>query len=274
MTWNVENLFDIIVPHPTDPPLPRKSEYELALTKVANTILAVGTPTIIGFQEVENLGILKDLAEHELLVNHGYIPILLEGTDSRGIDVGYLVRGDQAEILDVQQHAAPDGITSRHPLLIQVEVTTRDGSITVHLINNHFTSMSGGELATEPRRSAQAAWNVSVMETVLAKNPEAHFVVLGDLNSYFDARPIDILREADLRHVFEALDPEERYTYIYQGASQALDHILISAVLWDLLADVNIYHANAEFPPADPDDPSPLHKSDHDPVIAIFSLNP
>jgi len=273
MTWNVENLFDIVVPHPTDPPLPRRSEYELALTKVANTILAAGTPTIIGFHEVDNVGILEDLAEHELLFEHGYIPILLEGTDSRGIDVGYLVRGDQAEILDVQQHPAPEGTTSRHPLLIQVEVETSEGTITLFLINNHFTSMSGGELATEPRRSAQAAWNVSVMETVLMTDPDAHVVVLGDLNSYFDAKPIDILRDADLRHVFEALDPDERYTYIFQGASQALDHILVSAGLWEVLEDVYIYHANAEFPPADPDDPSPLHKSDHDPVIAVFTIN-
>jgi predicted extracellular nuclease len=274
ITWNVENLFDILVPHPSDPPLPRKAEYELALTKIANTISATGMPTIVALQEVEHLGILEDLVEHELISTFGYIPILMEGTDSRGIDVGYLVRGDQATLLDVQQHPAPEGITSRHPLLIGVQMETSSGSITMSVINNHFTSMSGGELATEPRRSAQAAWNVSLLENILTEDPDAYVVILGDLNSYYDARPIDILRDAGLRHVFELLDRDERYTYIYQGASQALDHILITEGLMDMLRRVEVFHANADYPPADPGDPSPLHKSDHDPIIAIFGINP
>jgi hypothetical protein len=274
MTWNVENLFDILVPHPYDPPLPRKAKYDLDLTKVANTILAAGAPTIVALQEVEHLGILEDLSEHELLSAFDYIPVLIEGTDSRGIDVGYLVRGDQASVIDVQQHPAPEGITSRHPLLIQVEVETSGGTMSMTLINNHFTSMSGGELATEPRRSAQAAWNVSLLEDVLAEDSDAHIVILGDLNSYYDAKPIDLLREAGLRHVFEFLDPNERYTYIYQGASQALDHILVTPGLMDMLRRVEIFHTNADFPPADPGDASPLHKSDHDPVIAVFGMGP
>jgi len=274
MTWNVENLFDILVPHPTDPPLPRKADYDLALTKVAHTILAAGTPTIVALQEVEHLGILEDLAAHELLSELDYIPVLMEGTDSRGIDVGYLVRSDQATLLDVHQHPAPEGITSRHPLLIQVQVETSSGSITINVINNHFTSMSGGELATEPRRSAQAAWNVSLLEGVLAEDPDAQVIILGDLNSYYDAKPIDILREAGLRHVFEILDPDERYTYIYQGASQVLDHILITQGLMDILRRVEIFHTNADYPPSDPGDASPLHQSDHDPIVAIFGINP
>jgi predicted extracellular nuclease len=274
MTWNVENLFDILVPHPSDPPLPRKAEYDLALTKIANTILAAGSPTIVALQEVENIGILEDLVELELLSEFNYLPILMEGTDSRGIDVGYLVRGDRASVLDVQQHPAPEGITSRHPLLILVQVDTPAGSTDLYLINNHFTSMSGGELATEPRRSAQAGWNVSLLEDVLAEVPDANVVILGDLNSYYDSKPIDILREAGLHHVFDALDPEQRYTYIYQGASQTLDHILVTPGLWDMLAYVGVYHADADFPPHDPEDPSPKHQSDHDPVIGVFSVNP
>jgi predicted extracellular nuclease len=274
MTWNVENLFDILVPHPADPPLPTKTQYDLALTKIANTILAAGTPTIVGLQEVENIGILEDLTQHDLLIEYDYIPILIEGTDSRGIDVGYLVRGDRASILDIQQYPAPNGLTSRPPLLIQVLVDAPSGSTEVYLINNHFTAMSGGELATEPRRSAQAEWNVSLLEDVLAEVPDANVAILGDLNSYYDSKPIDILREAGLRHVFEALDPEQRYTYIYQGGSQTLDHILVTPGLWDMLVSVQVYHADADFPPHAPGDSSPKHQSDHDPVIAIFSIIP
>ena len=274
MTWNVENLFDIRAPHPDDPPIPRQADYELDLNKIANTIQASGIPTIVGLQEVENIKILEDLANHQLLTHYRYQPVLVEGTDSRGIDVGYLVRGDRAHVLETIQYNAPEGLTSRPPLLIKVEVNTDQGLQTLYIINNHFTSMSGGELATEPRRTAQAAWNVNILEEILAEDRGAHVAILGDLNSYFDSPPINTLRQASLKHTFEAWGDDQvgPYTYIYQGESQVLDHILVTQSLMDLLLRVDVLHSNADYPPAEPGDPSPVRKSDHDPVIATFSL--
>jgi predicted extracellular nuclease len=272
MTWNVENLFDILDPHPSDPPRPRKAEYQHSLTKVANTILAAGVPTVVGLQEVENIGILEDLSIHEILAAYQYQPILMEGTDSRGVDVGYLVRGDQATVNSVEQHPAPEGLTSRPPLLIQIDVETDQGSRMLYVINNHFTSLAGGELATEPRRNAQAEWNVTILEEVLRHEPDALLAVIGDLNSFYNTRPIETLRAAGLRHVYE-LDPHEKhYSYIFQGVSQTLDHILVTQPLMDLLVRMEVLHVNADYAPPDPDDSSPLRKSDHDPLIATFSL--
>jgi len=272
MTWNVENLFDFQDPHPSDPPLPTIGEYRLALTKVASTIVAAGAPTIVGLQEVENIEILEDLASHELLVNYNYQPVLIEGTDSRGIDVGYLVRGDQASILAQEQYPAPEGLTSRPPLLIEVQINNAGTPFTVYVINNHFTSMSGGEKATEPRRTAQAAWNVTVVEELLAEDPDAQVIVLGDLNSYYESLPIDTLRAAGLRHVFELLPEDQQYTYIYQGISQTLDHILATPSLFELAVRVEVLRVNADYPPPPVDDGSPMHKSDHDPVVVVFAL--
>ncbi|MEJ2758808.1 MAG: hypothetical protein P8046_10045, partial [Anaerolineales bacterium] len=111
MTWNVENLFDFVDPHPSSPPLPTVSEYHQQIDKVAATIVAAGAPTVIGMQEVENIGVLEDIAENELIAGYGYIPLLIEGDDSRGIDVCYLVRGDMAEVMDVVQYPAPEVMT-------------------------------------------------------------------------------------------------------------------------------------------------------------------
>lgn len=269
MTWNVENLFDFQDPHPSSPEIPSIGEYKLSVAKVANTILAAGAPTVIGLQEVENIGVMEDIAKHEALSSYAYQPVLIEGTDSRGIDVGYLVRSDQANVVHVQQFVAPEGITSRPPLLIEIEIASES----VYVLNNHFTSMSGGEAATEPRRNAQAAWNVTVMDKVLADNPHAYLVVMGDLNSFYDSLPIDTLREAGLMHVMEALPEDQRYTYIYQGASQVLDHILVTPELMDSLERVDVLHVNADFAPSVPGDSSPLRQSDHDPVVAVFSTN-
>jgi hypothetical protein len=272
MTWNVENLFDILDPHPTSPPRPRRADYDLALEKIANTILSAGAPTIVGLQEVEHLGILEDLAELPSLAEFDYQPFLLEGTDSRGIDVCYLVRGDRARVLAVEQYTAAGGLTSRPPLLLVVEVSYGGQTETLYLLNNHFTSLAGGELATEPRRTAQAAWNVDVLGGLLATDPDAHGVVMGDLNSFYDSLPIEILRESGLRHVFEVLPPEEHYTYIFQGISQTLDHILVTPDLMDRLLRVDVLHTNADYAPPIPGDASPLRKSDHDAVVVVFSL--
>jgi predicted extracellular nuclease len=272
ITWNVENLFDILDPHPADPDKPSIREYKVSIAKVANTVVAAGAPTIVGLQEIENIEILEDIAEHEVLGGFDYQPFLIEGTDSRYIDNGFLVRGDVAEVIAARQHAAPEGLTSRPPLEIEVEIETESGLARLFVINNHFTSMSGGESATEPRRAAQAAWNVTIVENILSENPEAYVAVIGDLNSFYQSPPLDTLREAELIHIFE-IDPETRwYSYIYQGASQTLDHILVTSSLYDLIQSVDVLHVNADYALPEPDDQSPLRKSDHDPVIATFSF--
>jgi predicted extracellular nuclease len=270
MTWNVENLFDILDPHPSDPPRPSLAEYKNALAKVANTILAAGAPTLIALQEVENLAILEDIAAHPNLAQTPYQPVLIEGYDSRGIDVGYLVRKDRASILEVKQLIAPEGLTSRPPLMLHLLVQTSAGETELFVINNHFTSMSGGVEITEPARAAQAAWNVQISQEILAEYPQAAIAILGDLNSFFVSRPIQALREAGFAHVMDALPAQERYTYIYQGESEVLDHILVTSNLYGILERVEILHVNADYAPAIPEDQSPLRKSDHDPLIATF----
>ena len=53
-----------------------------------------------------------------------------------------------------------------------------------------------------------------------------------------------------------SLPADERYTYVYEGNSQVLDHILVSPALRRF--DYDIVHINAEF--AD-------QTSDHDPQV-------
>jgi predicted extracellular nuclease len=271
MTWNVENLFDILEPHPNDPPRPRKTDYELSLTKIASTIVSAGAPTLIGVQEVENLKVLQDIADHDLITAYNYSAALIEGTDSRGIDVGYLVRSDQVEVVEIEQFPAPEGLTSRPPLMIHIKPLMGSGIGEIYVLNNHFTSLAGGIEATEPRRNEQALWNVQIMLEIAEKDPEAQFIVLGDLNSFVDSLPIQSLRAASLKHVFDIDRGQTWYSYIYQGTTQTLDHILVSEGLFEILVEAIALHTNADFPLPAPGDPSPRHKSDHDPIIAIFS---
>jgi uncharacterized protein len=155
--------------------------------------------------------------------------------------------------------------------MITVTVHLASGDQTLVVIDNHFLSMSGGELPTEPRRVAQAAWNAKLVEQLMARDPAARVAVLGDLNSFYDSPPIDTLRDSGLRHVYEFVTPDLPYTYVYQGESETLDHILVTPSLYDHLVSVQVLHTNADFTLPLPDDPSPERVSDHDPLVAVFS---
>jgi predicted extracellular nuclease len=157
-------------------------------------------------------------------------------------------------------------------LVITITIHLESGDQTVYVLNNHFASMSGGEIPTEPRRKAQAAWNVTLVQRTLEQDPQAHVIVMGDLNSFYDAPPLDVPREAGLRHVYEFVEPERPYTYIYQGEAETLDHILVTPSFYEGLARVTVLHIGADYPPPIPDDPSARAVSDHDALVVIFSL--
>ena len=86
-TFNVENLFDTVTPHPSSPPRPSTDEFEVKLAKLAAAIVAMGAPDIIGLQEVENIETLSTLLLDDSLAGFGYTPYMIEGGDSRRIDV-------------------------------------------------------------------------------------------------------------------------------------------------------------------------------------------
>ncbi len=277
-SFNVENFFDSKDPHkPSDPPKPTRSEYEHKRDQIATAIAALGLPTIIGLQEVENIGVLEDLAAHPLLADYGYQAALIEGPSSRDIDVGFLVRSDRATLEGVGQYQAPEGLFSRPPLMITVTLHTASaGDLTVYAIVNHFISKAGGETLTEPRRVLEAEWNAHLVDEILIRDPQAYVAVLGDLNDYYDSPPLQALTAGDLPggrlvHTAEMIPPNERYSYIFQGVSQLLDHILVTPALAAHQVRADALHINADYPPPAPDATTPYHCSDHDPVLAVFS---
>ncbi len=273
-TFNVENFFDTRDPHPSSPPRPSRDEYENKLAKIGAAIEGMGAPHIIGLQEVENIGVLEDLAALDALSPYAYEGHLIEGPDARGIDVAYLVRGDRVSIESVEAFPEPTGLTTRPPLLIKAVIELESGPQTVYVTNNHLSSLASGEAATEPRRTGQAAWNLEIIDGVLAEDPEAQFIVLGDLNSFLGTPPLDVLQEAGLRHAYEFFTDEADfpYTYIFQGSTQTLDHILMSEELFGRVSDVSTLAINADYAIGPADDESPLRVSDHDPLVVVFTV--
>ena len=60
---------------------------------------------------------------------------------------------------------------------------------------------------------------------------------------------------------------DERYSFIFQGNSQSLDHILLSDSLANG-AEVDIVHVNTEFAE------TPQRASDHDPIVVELDFTP
>jgi hypothetical protein len=163
----------------------------------------------------------------------------------------------------------------RPPLAVHLRINgpwpgAIDEQMALWVVNNHWKSKAGDETVNAVRRLAQAEQVAMLVQTLHTQTPGAPVVTLGDLNDYYRSPPVEALRtglEPPLIHPFDYLPALERYTYLFDGAAQVLDHILLTADLAAQLAQVQILHIHADFPDMEPEaNPTP-HASDHDPVL-------
>ena len=142
------------------------------------------------------------------------------------------------------------------------------------LIANHFNSKGGDDplfgrfqppaLSSETRRNQQAQIVRDFVQSIFALDNNAKVVVLGDLNDFEFSTPLAILKSAPLNDLVETLAPEQRYTYVFEGNSQVLDHILVSNSLMTAV-EYDVVHVNAEFA---------AQASDHEPEVVRLYLPP
>ncbi|MGW4231070.1 endonuclease/exonuclease/phosphatase family protein [Streptomyces sp. NPDC004980] len=142
----------------------------------------------------------------------------------------------------------------------------------VFVIGNHFASKGGDQplhgryqepvRSSETKRVQQAAEVNSFVTSLLKADKSARVVTLGDLNDFAFSPTMDALtRGRVLRPLITTLPANERYSYVYDGNSQTLDHILTSPAIRRF--DYDVVHINAEF--AD-------QASDHDPQIVRIDV--
>ncbi|ONH22766.1 endonuclease [Pseudofrankia asymbiotica] len=155
---------------------------------------------------------------------------------------------------------------SRKPLVGEFNY---DGNKQLFVIANHFTSKGGDAPLTaavqppnrssEVQRDAQASEVRDFVADLAAKSGNtARVVVLGDLNDYqFSPTLVTLTNDgALLKTLINDLPLNERYSYVFDGNSQTLDHILISPTIMGY--SYGVVHINAEFSD---------QASDHDPQI-------
>lgn len=212
------------------------------------------------------------------------------GQPGGNIRVAFLYREDRVELEGASVFTITDDTgaldaafnNSRAPL----GANFRFNGETVTVIGNHFTSKIGSDSsfsAIQPptnagalARAAQAAAVNAHVDDLLAADPNAKIVVAGDFNEFQFEEPLEVLTgeldfdgatvssgsEAVLENLTYLLPPEERYTVLFQGNAQALDHIFATGDLAEN-AQIDIVHTNIA---------QGFAASDHDPVLALFNV--
>lgn len=212
-------------------------------------------PEIIALQEVENIAVLRDIAD-QLRKSGGphYRAFLQEGNDLSGIDVGFLVdsslkvRQSRQLFKNTRFRPGHSPLFSRPPLLIEV---CKINCLT--LINVHLRSMRGLRSANKGsrvarKRIAQAEQLASWTDQFQNSNSESSLLITGDFNALQPAdKYADIIGilignpdnrnkrysgtdkiKNDLSNLIEAIHPDRRFSYIYKGKKQVLDYMLAS----------------------------------------------
>jgi predicted extracellular nuclease len=150
------------------------------------------------------------------------------------------------------------------------------------VVANHFASKGGDDPLfgrwQQPRRSSEAQRHAQAravrgfVDQLLAIDHNAEVVVLGDLNDFEFSTTADLLvgsGRTALVDLPRTLPAAERYSYVFEGNSQVLDHILVSQRLAKVRGDrppyeYDVVHTNAEFHDQD---------SDHDPQVVRLDLS-
>ena len=201
--YNLENLFDTIHDEgkndyeylPDGGNKWTSFKYENKVKNMAYAVSQLGTDydprgaACVGVAEVENIGCLRDLcAEANAKYGRRLKPILIEGPDRRGVDVGFLYdtvmfRPTNVVGHELKAHYADGGeIKTRLQLLVTGYMMGDGRPEKIHVIVNHWPSRYGGELSSRPGRDTAAMLCKSICDSIYVKEPRAKIVIMGDLN--------------------------------------------------------------------------------------------
>ena len=203
-------------------------------------------------------------------------------------------------------------LNDRPPLRLDAMVNHANGAgFPVTVIVNHLRSLNGvnsvapgsNGWATEgdrvrAKRQKQAESLANLVQARQTADPAERIVLVGDFNAFeFNDGLVDSMNviqgtpppdnetavpgdgvdlvNPDLDNLVDTPPPAERYSYVFDGQAQNLDHVLVNGALIAATVARRLEHPriNADFPAVDRNDPTtPRHLSDHDPVVGYFEV--
>ncbi|MGO3741437.1 ExeM/NucH family extracellular endonuclease [Kerstersia sp.] len=255
---------------------------------------------IIGLMEIENNGYDANSAIHQLTrrmgSNWSYIQPASERLGSDEITVAMMYRNDS--VRETGKVATLDIDNKNRMPLAQTFESVR-GGLPVTVAVNHFKS-KGCDKAAEgdaDQNDGQSCWNptrikaAQALNNWLAASPTgvetAGRLIIGDLNSYAKEDPIAALANAGYADLLARDGAGAEYSYVFNGMSGYLDHALADPALAAKTLKAQVWHINADEPPALQYSlqyksaqqqesfyaADPYSSSDHDPVVIDMALS-
>jgi predicted extracellular nuclease len=251
VSYNVENIFDTV----DDPdvegdeeftPIGAKAWTDARLTRKIENLSAVikkmnanKGPDVLGVCEIENVNVVNRLARAIATPGRKYGVIHMDSPSGRGIDCAIIYDAARLRLVSSAFHAIgdPDAVPMFAPLTTRfsVEALFDVGGKRLTVFMNHWPSRAN----PASQRSAAAKVVRARLDQLLAADPLADVIVMGDLNDYpNDASIKDDLKTTDNSAVLTegrffntmaaiAAMPD-RGTYVFENRWETIDHIIVS----------------------------------------------
>lgn len=272
------------------------------------------SPDILVLTEIENLNAVQAIADRINVDNSNlnYTAHLVEGNDFGGIDIGILTK-QTVSAITVTQLGADETLQfggtnaklhDRPPLWINGTVSFGSLIQEVNVLGVHLRSRSGITGSDRDRiRNKHFEQSLSVaqmVQDIQSAAPDVPLAVIGDFNDFefsdgyadmigeisgiiepeknlLHSDGVTIINPVDppLTNAVNLLDPEQRYSFIFRGIIQALDHVLINDAAMMLLSETVYVRGNVDAPRKfEGDFTQPLAMSDHDGLLIKLELLP
>ena len=245
--WNLENYFDAVdAPETADEAFTpggehhwNRRKFEAKRNLIAKTIIASAEcfegdlPAVVGLCEVENAAVLRSLLEDTPLAKFRYRSVHRESPDPRGIDVALLYDPERVQLL------ASDFITIKEfatrEILYAKVALRRD---TLHIYVNHWPSKYSGAKVSEVKRQAVCDALLTHLDSLMAVEPDAKVIAMGDFNDTPQAASIVRLCE---RAGLEILSKNISGTIKFKGKWETIDQVLTSPAAAAIIGAVDAY---------------------------------
>lgn len=245
--------------------------YNIRSRKIATYIVQqLQSPDIVAIQEIGGINELEDLAFQirQLQPSSNYQAQFLSSNGN--INTAFLVKSGSFQNLELVQLSKNEFLSiggtlhDRPPLLLSGEIPTTPPT-PLKILNLHLRSLLGitGSNSTfvRTKRSEQA---ISVAE-IVQENRNDNLVIVGDLNAYqFSDGYVDVVNQIagtptegalfpntdivspPLIKYVDRLPETERYSFIFQGNAQMIDHCLSTELEDFIYEDFQFARGNAD----------------------------
>lgn len=129
-----------------------------------------------------------------------------------------------------------------------------------------FGAIQPPNRSSEEQRIAQASMVNQFIKEILEKDPTARIIVAGDMNDFPWSESIQTLKGNELVNLWDDLDKDSWFSYIYEGNGEVLDHIMVSEAFAPHVHSFRAFHLNSVLP-------ANKQISDHDPLMLIIDFN-